>query len=381
VTDNIAIMQTKFSGSALTWEQRIRHRLFSAISWRLEAWAESRTMERAQQMRNRFGYLLYRAGAHKSLPHTTDRAAILCFHGIGPVDKDPEVEKDLLDIYSFRMILRTLERSFNVISLAELVAVLHKKHPPPPKCVVITFDDGLANTYELAAPELGARRMPWSVFLPANLIETGAWQWAENLQLLLLRGSRQKLSFHLGSKNLQYDLTTPQLRQKALDEIVQHCCYMLDSTRQEVFDEIYAQYSNDELEALHQRYPSFKKMSWQQISELKSAGVDIGNHSLNHVALALYSPERIREEIVEARELIERRIGNISPHFSYPYGSPASYSNTTEDILTKAGYQCALTTENALVKCPMDNLMRLPRLRIFPQAGRVLHNLWRLFNG
>jgi peptidoglycan/xylan/chitin deacetylase (PgdA/CDA1 family) len=120
-------------------------------------------------------------------------------------------------------------------------------------------------------------------------------------------------------------------------------------------------------------------MTWDQARQLKAAGVDVGSHSLSHIALAPQTPELIRHELHTARELLQRRIGDHSPHFSYPYGRPASMSPEVESVLLEMGYHCGLTLEQEIVRCERCNLTALPRLIVSAQVGRVLFALWQRF--
>ena len=120
-------------------------------------------------------------------------------------------------------------------------------------------------------------------------------------------------------------------------------------------------------------------MTWEQARELQSAGVDVGSHSLNHIALGQQPEEVVRQEILGARELLRRRIGDHSPHFSYPYGRQSALSETTERIVAEAGYQCGLTLEQNVVCCAHQNPLQLPRLIVSAQVGRVLFSLWQRF--
>jgi len=120
-------------------------------------------------------------------------------------------------------------------------------------------------------------------------------------------------------------------------------------------------------------------MTWQQARELKAAGVDVGSHGLSHIALSPQTPDCIRRELSAARDLLQKRIGDHSAHFSYPYGRPAAMSPETEAFIREMGYRCALTLEQEIVRCETCNLMALPRMIVSAQVGRVLFALWQRF--
>lgn len=358
---------------------QIKRELFSILSWRAEARAATMPSDRAQRVRDRIGHLLRWTRAHDSLPEIANRAAILCFHGVIAHDGDRDVECEHLHITRFRQLLRVLDRSFQVISLTELVDCIRHRRSPPPKSVVLTFDDGYANNAEVAAEELDRRRMPWSAFLPAQLIETGAYQWIDDVRLLVHRGGLDSIQLPSDDGPISLDLTTRTLRHEAVRRIHEHCRYVPDDVRHERLAGLYAAIAADRMEELRSRFRSFAPMTWDQARRLQSAGVDVGSHSLTHTALGPQTAETIAKEVFAARELLQSRIGDHSPHFSYPYGRLASLSEETDSALAHAGYNCALTLEQDVVRCDEVNLLRLPRLIVSPHIGRMVFSLWQRF--
>lgn len=357
---------------------QFRRKLFEGLSWRLEARAAASPPQTGDRIRGCAGQMMGLARAHNCLPDIEQQAAILCFHGITE-RPDPEVEDNVLSLRNFRRLLDVLKRSFHVISLADLVSCIRDHHSPPPKSIVVTFDDGYACCHEIAAGELALRRMPWSVFLPAGLVESGGRQWLDDVRVLIHRGERKRIVLHWDGRPVEFDLSTPELRSAATKTIIETCRYLPESQRKPRFEELCSLFLDDEIAFLREQYPSFAPLNWQQARELKAAGVDVGSHGLSHIALAPHSPEFIRNELAAARSLLDERIGKHSPHFSYPYGRPAAMSAETEAAIREMGYRCGLTLEQEVVRCETCNILALPRLIVSAQVGRVLFALWQRF--
>ena len=89
-----------------------------------------------------------------------------------------------------------------------------------------------------------------------------------------------------------------------------------------------------------------RMLSWSQIAELASAGVEIGAHSHGHPELDQLAGPSLRRELERSKELLEDRLGRPVPDLAYPFG----YSNA-----------CAVA--NTTVRPPADRLA-LPRLTV-----------------
>jgi peptidoglycan/xylan/chitin deacetylase (PgdA/CDA1 family) len=357
----------------------IKQKLFSALSWRAEARADKLPAMAGQRLRNRCGHLMGWSSAHSALPDIQHRAAILCFHGIRDGRGDPEVQSAELKVSDFRRLLSVLKKSFHPLALPEMLEAMQEGDTLPPRSIAITFDDGYANNYYLAANILDGLNLPWSAFLPAGLIENAGRQWIDDVRMLMHHGSRRELRFSWGGEDLHFELRTRLQKRHAVQCIIHQLRYAQEHIRRQRLSDLFAQYSSHELQALRERFDNFAPMTWDQARELKAAGVEIGNHSLSHVALSQQAPEDLQKEIFESRDLLNARLGEHSPYFSYPYGRPEALSSKVEKVLVDAGYGGGLTLEQNTIDCTCPNLLQLPRLIVSTEIGRVLFSLWQRF--
>lgn len=111
-------------------------------------------------------------------------------------------------------------------------------------------------------------------------------------------------------------------------------------------------------------------MNWDQILELKNAGMNIGSHSITHPDLSKASEEKIEREISQSQKTLEEKIGVSITDFCYPAGK---YDNRTIEMLKKYHYKAATTTKSGVYqtvedKTDKNNLYELPRLRITNQT-------------
>lgn len=90
-------------------------------------------------------------------------------------------------------------------------------------------------------------------------------------------------------------------------------------------------------------------LSWEEVRVLREAGHTIGGHTLNHIRLSKHPIEVQRHEIVSDKEHTEREIGGPMSSFAYPFGSRSDYTEETKQVLQRAGYVCAFTTEGMFI--------------------------------
>ena len=95
----------------------------------------------------------------------------------------------------------------------------------------------------------------------------------------------------------------------------------------------------------HDRDPDTSRlMSWEELVELASAGIEIGAHSLTHRRLATLSEAEQRDEIAGSRRLLAEHVDRPVDAFAYPFGTPEDYTDTTVRLVREAGFSYAVTT-------------------------------------
>jgi len=92
-------------------------------------------------------------------------------------------------------------------------------------------------------------------------------------------------------------------------------------------------------------------LTWNHLRELKSAGFEIGSHSISHADLTVKLPyendqtfrSRITKEFLNSKKIIDRELNQDTQFFAYPYGN---YNQQILDLFPKAGYKLGLTIRN-----------------------------------
>ena len=103
-------------------------------------------------------------------------------------------------------------------------------------------------------------------------------------------------------------------------------------------------------------------LTFDQIKEMKNAGLTFESHTVNHPDLANSSLETQKNELVASKRLLDKVLDQNTSVIVYPSGR---YSQVTIDQAKKADYKLGLTTKNGLASSA-DGLYSLKRVRILP---------------
>ena len=95
---------------------------------------------------------------------------------------------------------------------------------------------------------------------------------------------------------------------------------------------------------------SADSLSWDQLREMKADGFEVGSHSLTHCDLTKkwewededQYTDRIRKELIQSKEIIDKKLDQNTTHFAYPYGE---YNRRILSLCEEAGYSMALTVK------------------------------------
>lgn len=117
-------------------------------------------------------------------------------------------------------------------------------------------------------------------------------------------------------------------------------------------------------DSFFKRRVDIKPLSWRQLKEMASCGLEIGSHTLTHPNLVELDNKEAYAEIADSKKKLEDKIGKEVKSFAYPYGAKNTFDNRIKEIVRDAGYKKAYTnimgfnTENC-------DFYELKRMRIY----------------
>ncbi|WP_425058564.1 hypothetical protein SCACP_32210 [Sporomusa carbonis] len=101
-------------------------------------------------------------------------------------------------------------------------------------------------------------------------------------------------------------------------------------------------------------------MDWDKLREWKAAGMEIGSHTLNHPFLTQCDENRLEQEIMTSKMILQEKLGDKIDFLCYPYGF---FDDKTIAVTKKSGYKGALAIFDNVPLWHQD-MFALPRIPI-----------------
>jgi peptidoglycan/xylan/chitin deacetylase (PgdA/CDA1 family) len=83
-------------------------------------------------------------------------------------------------------------------------------------------------------------------------------------------------------------------------------------------------------------------LSWEALKEMSEFGMEIGSHTCSHLLLGEEPENRIREELLKSKLLLESNLNKKIDTISYPNGN---FNQTVNEIALECGYGSACVSE------------------------------------
>lgn len=289
-----------------------------------------------------------------------NKLLIVTYHGVYEELDDNVDLFTHLHVDVFRKHLGFIESNYNVISLSDLINHLVENRALPKKSVLITFDDGFRNNYEIAYPVLRELNFPAVIFLTTDFIGSERLLWFDELFLILrqlIRGG-----FVLNDVFSKFGVSVPSVTlETAYTIISSQFKKMPNPERIKGIAELnrLVNISADPI------YDHFKLLSWEQVQQMKSSGlIEFGVHTANHRILSSLSDDEFESELIASKGRMEEKLNCEVTSFCYPNGiRDVDFFDFHEKYLSAGGYHCAFSTEEELNRTDC-NRYRLGRLSI-----------------
>jgi peptidoglycan/xylan/chitin deacetylase (PgdA/CDA1 family) len=256
--------------------------------------------------------------------------AVLLYHRVTNLVTDPQllsVSPEHFDVH-----MSYLKANYRVLTVEEFSEILLGKHRFPDKSVLVTFDDGYADNYLEALPILEKHRIQALFYVATGTISTCNEFWWDALERIVLLGESNGLSEFLEIDGRIIDLKTDaeQLYQSLLPVLRK----LPSAVREEKLNQLAVIFNSLDGRLSH------RALSWGELRLMhQSPSAVIGSHTHMHPSLGSLSVSEQENEVRQSKVLLERELGSVIEHFSYPFGTKLDFTYETIQICRNVGFR------------------------------------------
>lgn len=257
--------------------------------------------------------------------------------------------------HAFAEQLAYLKANYNILPLSRIAELVAKGETIPPSAVAVTIDDGFSDSYDIAFPLLKRYSIPATLYVVTDFVDGKAWLWTDKLRYLTQQAPAHSTTVQFLDHNLTIDLDGPASRLSAASRVNSILKSLPDTLKESALTEI-ADCFQIELPQLPPA--AYSPVTWDQVQEMESGGIEIGSHTITHPILPNTTDEQLDRELRGSRARLEEVLDHPVKLFCYPNGS---FDQRVVSAAAQAGYECAVTTEPGL-NHPQSNLLQLRRV-------------------
>jgi peptidoglycan/xylan/chitin deacetylase (PgdA/CDA1 family) len=268
------------------------------------------------------------------------RTVILRYHSVQvtPDAYEHSIGKGIVhSAAAFTEQMEWLARTYQPVTLEDVAASLAGRRAVPNRGVLITFDDGYADNFEVALPVLDRLGIKAAFYITVGCIEPHKMPWFCRLRYAFAVTARE--AWQDPSTGSVWRLTSTEERRRAFLNASEQCARQSGRAQDDLLGRMEGGLGVDTLAPAERLM-----MDWEQIRALHRQGHVVGSHTLTHPNLAEVGRTDLVRELCDSRKQLEEQLGSPVRHFSYP--SPIiqpHWNQGTVECCREHGYETAVT--------------------------------------
>jgi peptidoglycan/xylan/chitin deacetylase (PgdA/CDA1 family) len=248
----------------------------------------------------------------------------------------------------------TRRRGLNAIRMDEVKSRLSE--PRGAKFIAFTLDDGYRDNLTEGLKIFRDYGFPFTVNVTTGFADRTASVWWYTLEDILTR--RSKLSITWSETWHEWSWSDATSREQVFAELADLIREQTGSEREKLIETICAAAEIDPRERTREL------MDWEELKEIAANWhVTIGAHTVTHPVLARLDETGLEEELLDAKAIIEAKLGKSVRHLAYPFGGRNAVGRREFETARECDYETAVTTRTGnLFTDHAWHLQALPRL-------------------
>ena len=287
------------------------------------------------------------------------------WHYIVPKEGLPvKITGELCSLENFRSQLQKIKEKFNIVSTSTLIESIKKKEELPSNSLMLTFDDGTKDHYQVVLPVLQEMGLTATFFvLTAPLM--GRIPSTFKLQLICGNNDPQVVRHEIFPTVLRehglerylenIESGTYYFELREIGEVKWTCnVKMKPEEKDVVIEDMFREFFTGEIELVNKMF-----LNKSEVTTLHQAGMTIGSHGVNHQTMSTLLSEHLERELNESKRFLEETLGSRVTTLGYPGCQPP------KDIekIREAGYLAAFACNiNPPINRPPYDILALRRI-------------------
>jgi peptidoglycan/xylan/chitin deacetylase (PgdA/CDA1 family) len=285
-------------------------------------------------------------------PGRPDLLAVLTYHRVDePAD---DLYPGLISATpgAFATQVAWLARSYQLVSLGDVLARLDGGDALPPRSVLITFDDAYRDFASKAWPVLRANRAPAALFVPTAYPgdPTRAFWWDRLHRALTRSAGPEPVVTPMGD----LALSTPDDRRVAFKRLRAELKSRPHEEAMDAVDAIVSALGGESRDG-------GAVLDWDELRAVAAEGVELGIHSRTHPLLDQLPVHALDGEIAGAWEDLQREVPGSAPAIAYPNGN---HSPAVQAAARRAGMRAGFATRRGTNRLDRAEPLALRRINV-----------------
>lgn len=258
-------------------------------------------------------------------------------------------------------------RHFHPVSCAQVADAINSGTALPKRAVMVTFDDGFRDNYEVAFPVLRSHGVPALFFVSTGYIDSQEPFWFDWIVHVFLQTAESRVRLDAIDQTIELG-ATPQTRRAAALQLLRTLKRAPETKRLQVVEQL-RQLTKVVMspEALAQSAP----MTWDHVREMSHAGMEFGSHTVSHPILStIADPALLRRELEDSKARLESETGRPVIAIAYPVGGPNAVNDEVLAATGQAGYRIAFTYQPGVNKLRTCKRFMLKRIAVERYTSR-----------
>jgi peptidoglycan/xylan/chitin deacetylase (PgdA/CDA1 family) len=230
--------------------------------------------------------------------------------------------------------IRYLKSKFSITTLEGVQEMVETPRKMNGFHILVTFDDGYRDNFEVAFPIPRSHGVQGTFFLPTGMIGTNALPWWDQIAWAVRNTDRPFIDAPCNGQIRRIELRNIP-RTMAVRHVLQLQYFDQQRTLSEFAAEVVAVCGFSMTDLPTERL----LMSWPEVAELIKGGMAIGSHTHHHPILAYLPLEDQEWELRTSKQILQKELGIVVDSFAYPLGKQHTFTSATQLAAQRNNYR------------------------------------------